>query len=73
MCKNFKFLIIVIKCLRKFLASIICIIPTVRMNIINYPFSKEFKAINQDFISISGDITEAINKYNKQNDDKQKR
>ena len=43
------------------------------MNIINYPFSKEFKAINQDFISISGDITEAINKYNKQNDDKQKR
>jgi hypothetical protein len=60
----YKFSRIVIKYLRKFLASILYIIPTVRMNIVDYPFSKEFKAINQDFISIGDDIRAVINKKN---------
>ena len=60
----YKFSRIVIKYLRKFLASILYIIPTVRMNIVDYPFSKEFKAINQDFISIGDDIRAVINKNN---------
>ena len=59
-----KFSRIVIKYLRKFLASILYVIPAVRMNIVDYPFSKEFKAINQDFISIGDDIRVVINKNN---------
>jgi len=34
------------------------------MNIVEYPFSKEFKAINQDFISLGDDIRAVINKNN---------
>lgn len=68
-----KFLRIIIKYLRKFLATIIYMLPPVRMNFINYPFSKEFKAINQDFISIGSDFNAALIKLKakqKQNDTK---
>jgi hypothetical protein len=61
---------IFIKYLRKFLASIVSIIAMVRMNFINYPFSKEFKAINQDFISIGDDIKLIINKKEYKNEQK---
>ena len=36
------------------------------MHIINYPFSKENKAINQDFISIGDDLKFALLKYEQQ-------
>lgn len=60
--KVYKSLRIFIKYLRKLLASIVTIVAPVRMNIVNYPFSKEFKAINQDFIAIGEDIKLIISK-----------
>ncbi len=56
----------IIQYLRKFLAAIVTIIPSVKINPVNYPFSKEFKALNQDFISIGNDIKHSINKNNEQ-------
>ena len=55
--------------LYKFLAAIASIVPFANINNVNYPFSKEFKAINQDFISIGGDIKLIISNNNK-NDEK---
>lgn len=57
------------KSLHKLLASIVTIIPTVKIKPVNYPFSKEFKAINQDFISIGGDIKSAISKKGENNNE----
>lgn len=59
---------IFIKYLRKFLCAITTIIAPVKINTNKYPFSKEFKALNQDFIAIGEDITLAINKQNKNHD-----
>jgi hypothetical protein len=62
MIKIYKSFRILVKYLRKFLASIVSIIPLVKINMINYPFSKEYKALNQDFISIGDDLKLVISK-----------
>ena len=58
--KNFR---ILLKYLRKFLGAIVTVIPFVKINLRNYPFAKEYKAINQDFLAVGDDIKLVISKH----------